>query len=240
MKETKLKFSTDDRLSGYDYYPFFEIFKSIDYLKKIDLKDKKRKRGINYTILIQCTTLIEGMTSQIINSSIENKEYYLETELNTKEKNLYLRILNDPEEKINNSFFREFSKIWKIVYDQDIKIELKKKDEKLWENIKVLFDIKNAITHGHKLTIEYKPIKNDNTYRVKALSKYSEIYNFLSRNDLIEADTLGMVQIVNDEITDFFIIETQKFINSILLAIPSEPEKSMAISKYQLIQERTL
>ena len=73
MKKTELKFFENRYLAGYDYYPFEEIFASIKHLKKINSNNEKELRGILFTIIIQCTTYIEGMCGQILFSTIEYK-----------------------------------------------------------------------------------------------------------------------------------------------------------------------
>ena len=47
-----------------------------------------------------------------------------------------------------------------------------------------------------------------------------------------------MVHIVNKKIIDFFVLETTKFINAMILSIPDNQEKSLAMDKYQYIREQ--
>ncbi|WP_142785693.1 hypothetical protein [Changchengzhania lutea] len=168
--------------SSYDYYPFYEIFKSIKFLMAITSKNKKELRGIYYTVLIQCTTLIEGMSGQIINSSIEQRFYDVEN-FSEKDKEFYTRILLDLEKTIDNSFFRELGKNWELVYNQDLKKAINEKDSELWKSINFLFQIRNAISHGNKLTIEYHPTGNNNDFEIEVLNKYKRIYSFLTEKN---------------------------------------------------------
>jgi len=240
MRKTELNFFENGNcLAGYDYYPFYEIFKSINFLIKIKAKNEKELRGIYYTILIQCTTLIEGMSGQIINSSIEQRFYDVDS-FSEKDKEFYQRILQNLEKTINNSFFRELEKNWEVVYNQDLKKEINEKDSELWKSIATLFQIRNAISHGQILTVEYHPTGNKNDFDIKVLDKYKGIYSFLTEKKLIESDALGMVHLVNRKIVEFFIEETKKFINAMILSIPNMRDKSLAINKYQFIREQTL
>ena len=44
MRKTELNyFDGDNCLAGYDYYPFYEIFKSINFLIAIKVKEEKVK-----------------------------------------------------------------------------------------------------------------------------------------------------------------------------------------------------
>ena len=152
MRKTELTFFENNCLAGYDYYPFYEIFKSIEFLIEIKGKNEKELRGIYYTILIQCTTLIEGMSGQIINSSIEQRFYDVNSFSET-DKEFYQRILQNLETTIKNSFFRELEKNWKVVYNQDLKKAICEKDSELWKSIATLFQIRNAISirqHSNK------------------------------------------------------------------------------------------
>ncbi|WP_437822835.1 hypothetical protein [Tenacibaculum mesophilum] len=239
MRKTELTFFENNCLAGYDYYPFYEIFKSIDFLIEIKGKSEKELRGIYYTILIQCTTLIEGMSGQIINSSIEQRFYDVDSFSET-DKEFYQRILQNLETTIKNSFFRELEKNWKVVYNQDLKNAISEKDSELWKSIATLFQIRNAISHGNILTIEYHPTGNGNDFEIKVLDKYKGIYSFLTEKKLVESDTLGMVHLVNRKTAEFFIDETKKFINAMILSIPNIRDKSLAINKYQFIIEQTL
>ncbi|QRM89264.1 hypothetical protein FG167_08470 [Lacinutrix sp. WUR7] len=240
MRKTELNFFENGNcLAGYDYYPFYEIFKSIRFLIGIKAKNEKELRGIYYTIIIQCTTLIEGMSGQIINSSIEHRFYEVEN-FSEKDKEFYKRILQNLEKTVNNSFFRELEKNWEVVYDQDLKKAVNEKDSELWKSITTLFQIRNAISHGHLLTVEYHPTGNNNDFDIKVLDKYKGIYSFLTEKKLIEADRLGMVHLVNKKVVEFFIEEATKFINAIILSIPNNRDKSLAMNKYQFIREQTL
>ena len=239
MRKTELNFFENNCLAGYDYYPFYEIFKSIDFLRNITAKNEKELRGIQYTILTQCTTLIEGMGGQILSSSIEQK-FYDVAHFPEKEKRFYQSILSDLEKTVNNSFFRELEKNWEVVYDQDLKQAIMQKDTELWKSIAILFQIRNAISHGHILTIEYHPNEKGNEFDIKVLDKYKRIYLFLTEKKLIEKDTLGMVHIVNKKTIDFFVLQTTKFINAMILSIPDHQEKLLAMNKYQYIREQAL
>ena len=239
MRKTELRFFEENCVAGYDYYPFYEIFRSIDLMRKFKTNTDKELRGIQYTILTQCTTLIEGMSGQILNSSIEQKFYDI-SNFAENEKRFYQRILSDLEKTVNNSFFRELEKNWQVVYDQNLKQAISEKDSELWKSISILFQIRNAISHGHLLTIEYHPNGKGNEFEIQALDKYRGVYKYLTEKKLIEKDGVGMVHIVNRNIVDFFIQETTKFINAIILSIPDDREKSLAINKYQFIREQAL
>ncbi len=49
-----------------------------------------------------------------------------------------------------------------------------------------------------------------------------------------------MVHLVNKKVVEFFIDETKKFINAMILSIPNMRDKSLAIDKYQFIKKQTL
>jgi len=251
MKKTKLPYFKNRFLAGYDYYPFEEIFASIKYLKDMDSQNEKEVRGILFTIIIQCTTYIEGMCGQILFSTIEHKINEFEREFGkfnqdesvfevAEDKEFYIRILKNLEKKIDESYFKDLESNWKIIYNQSITEEIAKKDKELWKSINHLFTLRNAITHGHVLTVEYKPIKNDEYYEISVLAKYSKVYAFLTEKKLIEANIDGMVNIINHKVAEFYIKETKKFINALILAIPKNDEQFFAISKFQMIREKTM
>lgn len=251
MKKTELLFFENRYLSGYDYYPFEEIFDSIKYLKKVNNKNEKELRGILFTIIIQCTTFIEGMCGQILFSTIEHKINEFESEFGKfdedegtfevdEDKEFYIRIFKNLEKKIDESYFKDLETNWKLIYNQNIIEEIGKKDKELWKSINHLFALRNAITHGHVLTIEYKPNRNDKYYEISVLGKYQKVYTFLSEKKLIEANAFGMVNIINEKVVEFYIDETKKFINALILSIPKNVEKYFAINKIQMIREKTL
>jgi hypothetical protein len=251
MKKTELLFFEKRYLAGYDYYPFEEIFASIKHLKKINSKKEKELRGILFTIIIQCTTYIEGMCGQILFSTIEHKINEFEEEFGKfdkdegtfeidEDKDFYIRILKNIEKKIDESYFKDLETNWKLVYNQNIVEEIGKKDKELWKSINHLFSLRNAITHGHVLTIEYKPNRNDKYYEINVLAKYQKVYNFLTEKKLIETNTVGMVNIINQKVVEFYIEETKKFINALMLSIPKNVEKYFAINKFQMIRDKTL
>lgn len=238
-------------LSGYDYYPFDEIFDSIKYLKKLNGKNEKELRGILLTIIIQCTTFIEGMCGQILFSTIEHKINEFNNEFGKfddfegtfevdEDKEFFIRVLENLEKKIDESYFKDLELNWKLVYNQNIVEEINKKDKELWKSINHLFALRNAITHGHVLKIEYKPEKNSKYYEINVLGKYQKVYTFLSEKKLIEADSVGMVNIINERVIEFYINETKKFINALLLSIPKNVEKHFAINKIQMIRDKKL
>ncbi|WP_264566173.1 hypothetical protein [Flavobacterium sp. N3904] len=251
MKKTELLFFEKRYLAGYDYYPFEEIFSSIKHLKKINSKNEKELRGILFTIIIQCTTYIEGMCGQILFSTIEHKINEFEKEFGKfdedegtfevdEDKDFYIRILKNLERKIDESYFKDLETNWKLVYNQNIVEEIGKKDKELWKSINHLFTLRNAITHGHVLTIEYKPNRNDKYYEINVLAKYQKVYNFLTEKKLIETNAMGMVNIINQKVVEFYVGETKKFINALILSIPKNVEKYFAINKFQMIREKTL
>lgn len=251
MKKTELKFLKNHCLAGYDYYPFEEIFASIKYLKKINSNKEKELRGILFTIIIQCTTFIEGMCGQILFSTIEYKINEFEKEFGKfdedegtfevdEEKEFYIRIFKNLEKKIDESYFKDLETNWKLVYNQDIVAEIGKKDKDLWKSINHLFSLRNAITHGHVLTIEYQPNRKDRSCEINVLGKYKRVYDYLTEKKLIEANSDGMVNIINQKVVEYYIVETRKFINALSLSIPKNVEKYFAINKIQLIREKTL
>lgn len=251
MKKTELLFFEKRYLAGYDYYPFEEIFTSIKNLKKIDSKNEKEHRGVLFTIIIQCTTFIEGMCGQILFSTIEHKIKEFESKFGKfdenegtfeieEDKEFYFRVFKNLEKKIDESYFKDLEANWKLVYNQNIVEEIGKKDKELWKSINHLFMLRNAITHGHVLTIEYKPNRNDKYYEVNVLGKYQKVYAFLTEKNLIEANAVGMVNIINRKVVEFYIEETKKFINALILSIPKNVEKHFAINKIQMIREKTL
>lgn len=251
MKKTELPFFENRYLAGYDYYPFEEIFASIKHLKKINNKNEKELRGVLFTIIIQCTTFIEGMCGQILFSTIEHKINEFESEFGKfdadegtfevdEDKEFYLRVFKNLEKKIDESYFKDLETNWKLVYNQNIVEEIGKKDKELWKSINHLFTLRNAITHGHVLTIEYKPNRKDKYYEINVLGKYQKVYAFLTEKNLIEANTVGMVNIINQKVVEFYISETKKFINALILSIPKNVEKYFAINKIQMIREKTL
>lgn len=63
---------------------------------------------------------------------------------------------------------------------------------------------------------------------------------FLTEKNLIEANAVGMVNIINRKVVEFYIEETKKFINALILSIPKNVEKHFAINKIQMIREKTL
>jgi hypothetical protein len=251
MKKTELKFFENNSfLAEYNYYPFEEIFASIEYLKNISSKNEKELRGLLFTIIIQCTTFIEGMCGQILSSTLEHKIDEFEREFGkfdgdngafevAEEKEFYVRILKNLEKQIDESYFTNLENNWKLIYDQNVVEEIGKKDKELWKSIKHLFALRNAITHGQILTIEYKPIK-DELYEIRVLGKYKNVYDYLTEKKLIEKNAFGMVNIVNQKVVDFYIQETKKFINALVLSIPKNVEKYFAINKIQMIREKTL
>ena len=251
MKKTELPFFEKKYLSGYDYYPFDEIFSSIKHLKKINCSNEKELRGVLFTIIIQCTTFIEGMCGQILFSTIEHKINEFESEFGKldefdgsfevdEDKEFYIRVLKNLEKKIDESYFKDLETNWKLVYNQNIVEEIVKKDKELWKSINHLFTLRNAITHGHVLTIQYKPNRNDKYYEINVLGKYQKVYAFLTEKNLIEANSNGMVNIINKQVVGFYIDETKKFINALLLSIPQNVEKYFAINKLQMIRDKTL
>lgn len=251
MKKTELLFTKKRYLAGYDYYPFEEIFASIKHLKKINSTNEKEIRGILFTIIIQCTTFIEGMCGQILFSTIEHKINEFENEFGKfdenegtfevdDDKDFYIRILKNIEKKIDESYFKDLEVNWKLVYNQNIVEEIAKKDKELWKSINHLFTLRNAITHGHVLTIEYKSNRNDKYSEINVLGKYQKVYNFLTEKKLIETNAVGMVNIINQKVVEFYMEETKKFINALILSIPKNVEKYFAINKFQMIREKTL
>lgn len=251
MNKTELLYFENRYLARYDYYPFEEIFASISHLKKLNGKNEKEIRGILFTIIIQCTTFIEGMCGQILHSTIEHKIQEFEMEFgkfNEEEgtfevdddKDFYIRIFKNLERKIDESYFKNLETNWKLVYNQNIVEEIGKKNKELWKSINHLFMLRNAITHGHVLTIEYQPRRNDKYYEIKVLGKYQKVYAFLTEKKLIEKNSVGMVHIINSKVVEFFIEETKKFINALILSIPKNVEKHFAINKIQMIREKRL
>lgn len=251
MKKTKLLYLKNRCTAAYEYYPFDEIFTSINQLQKIDSKNEKEIRGILYTIIIQCTTFIEGMCSQIMFSTIQHKIEKFEEEFGKyddffktfnldEDKEFYIRVLKNLERKIDESYFKELETNWKLVYNQNIKEEIAKKDSELWKSIGYLFSLRNAITHGHVLTIEYIPQKVDDSYEINVLGKYQRIYNFFSEKNLIEVNNDGRVSLINKKIINFYIKETQKFISALILILPKNIEKHFAINQLQMIREKGL
>lgn len=251
MKKTELKFFENRYLAGYDYYPFEEIFASIKHLKKINSNNEKELRGILFTIIIQCTTYIEGMCGQILFSTIEYKINEFEREFGKfdedegtfevdEDKEFYIRIFENLEKKIDESYFKDLETNWKLVYNQNIVEEIGNKDRELWKSINNLFSLRNAITHGHVLTIEYKPNRKDESYEISVLGKYKKVYDFLTEKKLIEANSIGMVNLINQKVVEFYIDETKKFINALILSIPKNVEKYFAINKIKMIREKTL
>lgn len=239
MQKTELAFFENNLNARYEYYPFYETFNSIKLLIEIKSENEKKLRGVYYTVLIQCTTLIEGMIGQIINSSIKHRFYELQN-LPEKEKQFHQRILENLERTISDSYFRDLSKNWELVYGQNLIEAIIQKDKELWKSINTLFKIRNLITHGNILKVEYNPTENNNEFEINVLDKYKIIYSFLIENKLLEKDDLGMVHLVNKRVVKFFINETEKFINAIILSIPDVNYLSLAVQKYQKIKNQLL
>jgi len=251
MKKTKLHFFEKRYKAGYDYYPFDEIFNSIKFLKDIKSDNDKELRGVLFTMIIQCTTFIEGMCGQILFSTIDYKINEFEKEFGKfdehegkfeidDDKDFYIRALKYIEKQIDESYFKDLESNWKLVYNEDIVKKVSEKDNELWKSINHLFSLRNAITHGHVLTIEYIPDLKEDIYSINVLGKYKKVYDYLSEKKLIEANTLGMVNIINLKVVDFYVAETISFINALILSIPKNVEKYFAIDKIQMIRSKTL
>jgi len=183
MRNTELNFFENNNFEVYENYPFYDVFRTIEELRKIRTDNKQITRGVNYSIIIQLSTFIEGMTSQILWSAIEPKFYEIER-VSELDKDFFFRILENLESEVINSYFKDFEKNWYLVHKVNLKNVIKENDPNLWESIEMIFKLRNAISHGNKLTVEYHPTENGNEPKIVVLHKYKIIYDFLTKKNL--------------------------------------------------------
>jgi hypothetical protein len=234
MKKTKLSIEID-RLSGYDFYPFLDISQSIDWMLESRGKNKKLDSSINYNVILQCCTFIEGSICQLLESIIEYRELTIEDD-NSKFKNYTLNILKETKLKIDESQWSNYPNIYESLLGYKL---VSKIDNDLWKSIQILFNLRNAITHGNILTIEYDPIESSDECKIEVLGKYRKIYDYFSEKNLIKKDFAGFVDLMNDDIADFYAIKTTNFINAIISSIESPSEKFSVMNRFVFLKETT-
>ncbi|NJY62843.1 hypothetical protein HC174_08740 [Salinimicrobium sp. CDJ15-81-2] len=235
MKNTNLKFKINT-LSGYDFYPFIEVTNLIKWSleQRNNSSDFKLKSSINYNIVLQCSTFLEGSIGQIFDSVIEFRKINV-SQSEDKYKIFTLRSLEEFDDKIEKAQWNNYPEIFHSLFGY--KLSSKMKDE-IWEAIQVMFRLRSVIAHGNILTIEYFPIDDSNRCEIKVLKKYNNIYEYFSKKKLVEKDAVGFVNLMNDKIADYFVEKTSAFITEIVNAIEDKSEKSIVKNRLMYINEK--
>lgn len=234
MNKTNLKFEITE-VCGYDYYPFMEVINLI----KINLDSRKNSNpkinsAINYNVILQCATFIEGSICQILDSIIE----FRKGQLNLNEslfKDFTIKSLEDIENKIDKAQWGNYPDIFELLLNVKIKDKI---DNELWKAIQILFKFRNAITHGNVITIEYHPIESSTESGIQVLRKYRDIYNFLSEKNLLVANSVGFISLMNNDIADYFTKKTTEFIHALADVPNSKTEKSIIRNRLVYLNEK--
>jgi hypothetical protein len=235
MKKTNLRFNIDT-LSGYDFYPFLDVTNlikhSLEQRKKIS--DYKLKTSINYNIILQCSTFLEGSFGQIFDSIIEFRKIIVSDSENEYKK-YTIQTLNDLEDRVDRAQWNNYPDIFHSLFGYKISSKM---DNESWKAIQIMFKFRNAITHGNVITIEYMPIDKSNNCEIKVLKKYSDIYKYFSEKKLIESDTVGFVHLMNDKIADYLVEKSFRFIQEIINTISDKREQSIVRNRLMLLNEK--
>jgi len=167
MKKTTLKIKISE-VCGYDYYPFMEVINLINVNLDSRTEDNlKLNSAINYNVILQCATFLEGSVCQILDSIIEFRKGQLSLE-DSLFKDFTLKALEDIENKIDKAQWGNYPDIFELLLSVKIKDKI---DNELWKAIQILFKFRNAITHGNVITIEYHPIESSSESNIQVLKK---------------------------------------------------------------------
>jgi hypothetical protein len=235
MKKTNLRFNIDT-LSGYDFYPFLDVMNLINHSleQRKSTFDSKLKTSINYNIILQCSTFLEGSFGQIFDSIIEFRKTIISNSENEYKK-FTIQTLNDLEDRIDKAQWNNYPDIFHSLFGYKISSKM---DNESWKAIQIMFKFRNAITHGNIITIEYMPIDELNNCEIKVLKKYSDIYKYFSEKKLIETDAVGFVHLMNDKIADYFAKKSSGFVQEIINTITDKREQSIVRNRLMYLNEK--
>ncbi|RLK06702.1 HEPN domain-containing protein [Tenacibaculum discolor] len=235
MKKTTLRFNINT-LSGYDFYPFLDVANLIDYSLELrnQTSSSKLKTSINYNIILQCCTFLEGSLGQIFDSIIEFRKNNI-LNSNDKYKEYTIQTLNDLEKRIDKAQWMNYPDIYNSLFGHKLSSKI---NNESWKAFQIMFKLRNAITHGNVITIEYTPIDQSNNCKIEVLKKYSDIYDYFSEKKLIETNTYGFVHLMNDKVANYFAEKIPGFIQEIVNSITDKSEQSIIMNRLMYLNEK--
>ena len=173
------------------------------------------RRPINISIIIDCTTLIEGFLVSILQELFYKKRTYRDK--------LKSRLLDNLEAKLNNAQWTEYIRIFELIIGKSVKTYIGNEN---WKSISVLFSFRNQLTHGANIEFQFgkKNSKGISTFKVPG--KYQTIFSYGDEKKLIEIDLITEdIDILSNKFIDHFYSQTKEFILLITEMISKEDKE---------------
>ena len=179
----------------------------LDKIKKGTIID-----GINSSIIVDCTCLIEGILDYIMRERIDGYEF--------KDGDYNFRINENILDRLDNSQFNQYVSIYQLIFGQEIKNVV---GNDIWKGIKSLFSFRNLIVHGNRILLDFYTSKDK--FKVEAWGKYKPIYDYLIEKKITNRyveNTSVEIEIFESKVADHYFNLTMQFVELLALEIKSE------------------
>jgi hypothetical protein len=212
--------------SKYDYEIITPVWRHFPSL--IKWKQKNRivnnsndnyllERGINYSIIFDLTTLIEGCFYEMYFLGQNTRNTNLTDEqIFSLNNTMYYRLANELYERMNVATWSDVNELFYLCFGKIIKEEI---DNERWKSISILFSFRNLLIHGKPIYVEYAKNIEKEEPNILVKNKHKTVYNYLLEKKLItKGDNLESV-LISNTIADHFVSETFNFIKESVMCV---------------------
>jgi hypothetical protein len=197
----------------------------IEWLKN-KRSETKHYYSINLTILFHSTCIIEGFLFQLLTDNCGHP---------CENKTMEDRLQIDLFKKLESASWLQYVEFFQLISGKKLS-ELT--DNETWKAITILFQLRNQLTHGKYLELNFKTLERSEPL---INGKYAHIYTYYKEVGLIDPKredfVPGIVSFVTSESADFFYLKTKKLLEDILKGYPDENWLGIVKEAYDLAFE---
>lgn len=201
---------------NWHYYPQMIKWK-IENRNLLENKSELRNT-INLSILIDLTTFLEGFLTKVLNVVIDKRQ---------DENNLFSKkIIEHYREKVSELTWSKYNEYTDLILGKKIS---QITSNETYKAINILFIFRNLIIHANDLQIHYYKIENKDDYYSD--SKFNNVISFFKEKKLAEwnltklLDNNGIVNLISDNIVEFFYENSINFIKDLIKALQEDEKK---------------
>lgn len=216
MKDKKQPFYMDS-FHTWLYYPSLIKWK-IENRKNLNPAHKDYLiYTINSSLVVDLTTFIEGIFYEI-----QSTVFFARLDYNSS---FQKEIFDYFDKKLNNATWDTYKEFFEIIISDKLSSNI---ENELFKSINILFNFRNTLVHGKEIEIHYYNI--DNTLSADSPYRHKSIFDYLKEKNLIDVSCkphLGEINLLNDQVIDYFFKATIQFIKCIFELLPQNEVKEL-------------